>query len=232
MKKIFRFTLLLILPALTSFAQSTDPTFHFGMKICPNLAWLKTDTKGIESDGSLTRFSYGLITEFRIAENYAFATGIDISYRGGKLKGESSSVLNDTTTTIVSESSLKLQYIELPLTLKLKTNEIGHLRYYLQVGVAPGFNLRARADGKTTAQVRATGYQVNSSLEFEDEDVKDDINSINLSMVIGAGVEYNLSGTTNFFGGIVFNNGFTDVSDSKDAKYISNFLGLNLGVLF
>lgn len=232
MKKIFRFTFLLLFPILTVQAQSSDPTFHFGMKICPNMAWLKSDTKGIESDGSVTRFSYGLITEFRIAENYAFATGIDIAYRGGKLKGETSTVLNDTTTTIVSESTLKLQYIELPLTLKLKTNEIGHLRYYLQVGVAPGFSLRARADGKSTTQIRSTGYQANSTAEFEDQDVKDDINNINLSMVIGAGVEYNLSGTTNFFGGIVFNNGFTDISDSKEDKYVSNFLGLNLGVLF
>ena len=94
-----------LFPILTVQAQSSDPTFHFGMKICPNMAWLKSDTKGIESDGSVTRFSYGLITEFRIAENYAFATGIDIAYRGGKLKGETSTVLNDTTTTIVSEST-------------------------------------------------------------------------------------------------------------------------------
>lgn len=229
MKKIFRFTLLLLFPALISSAQTSDPTFHFGMKICPNMAWLKSDTKGLESDGSVTRFSYGLITEFRIAENYAFATGIDISYRGGKLKEEN----NTDTSTTVDESTLKLQYIELPLTLKLKTNEIGHLRYYLQVGVAPGFNLRARADGKTTTQVRTTGSNpTNTTKEFEDQDVQDDINSINVSMVIGAGIEYNLSGSTNFFGGIVFNNGFTDISDSKDDKYVSNFLGLNLGVLF
>ena len=62
----------------------------------------------------------------------------------------------------------------------------------LQVGVAPGFSLRARADGKSTTQIRSTGYQANSTAEFEDQDVKDDINNINLSMVIGAGVEYNL----------------------------------------
>lgn len=243
MKKIFRFTLLLLFPVMATYAQSSDPVFHFGMKICPNLAWLKSDTKGFESSGSLTRFSYGLITEFRIAENYAFATGIDISYRGGgvfRSEGESISTINrDTTTTIINilNSTLKLQYLELPLTLKMKTNEIGHLRYYLQVGIAPGINLRATANGKktTATQIRAVGYDPEITTfesEFEDEDVKDDINSINLSMVIGAGVEYNLSGTTNFFGGIVFNNGFTDISDSKEDKYVSNFLGLNLGVLF
>lgn len=203
------------------------------MRICPNLAWIKSDTKGLESDGSLNRFSYGLITEFRIAENYAFATGIDISYRGGKLIREVKSKKNDTTTTVVSEERKKLQYIELPLTLKLKTNEIGHLRYYLQVGVAPGFNLRARGDLKTTTQVSAVGYNPpNSSLEIDDQDIGEDINNIIVSMVIGAGVEYNLSGTTNFFGGIVFNNGFTDISDFKDEKYVSNFIGLNLGILF
>ena len=104
-------------------------------------------TKTTSSDGSKLGLAYGLVTEFRFADNYAFATGLEIAYRNAKIKGETSTTIGDTLTTkTVSKASMKLQYIELPFTLKLKTNEIGQFRYFLQIGIAPGFKIRARGD--------------------------------------------------------------------------------------
>jgi hypothetical protein len=37
--------------------------------------------------------------------------------------------------------------------MKMKTNEIGYLCYYLQFGLAPGFNMKSVADITTTTQV-------------------------------------------------------------------------------
>ena len=51
-------------------------------------------------------------------------------------------------------------------------------------------------------------------------------------MIIGAGVEYEISGSTVAFGGIEFNNGFVDILDGNSGKGFTNYLGLNIGILF
>ncbi|MBK7570770.1 MAG: outer membrane beta-barrel protein [Bacteroidetes bacterium] len=84
MKKL-TIIVLFILTAFGSKAQS-DEGLHFGLKITPSIAWLKTDSKVFESNGTKFGFAYGLITEFNFSDHYAFATGIDVTYRGGNLK--------------------------------------------------------------------------------------------------------------------------------------------------
>ena len=54
---------------------------------------------------------------------------------------------------------------------------------------------------------------------------------MNVNMIIAAGLEYEISGSTVAFGGIEFNNGFVDMLDGDDQGY-TNFLGLNIGILF
>ena len=206
--------------------QSADaPKMHFGMKIQPALAWLRSDTKGLESNGSEFRFTYGFISEFKFAERYYFATGVDVSNRGGSTR----ITYSDTAMSVVSDANWKLRYIEIPLTLKLKTNEIGYLSYYLQFGLAPGFNIRSVADVTTTTQLTGGGTQTASD---EKVDVSDDVNFFNLSLVIGLGAEYRFSGTTSLVGGITFSNGFLDAASSNDVKLNTNYLGLTVGILF
>lgn len=225
--------LLLLMMAFGSFAQDSGSSFHFGLKAAPSLAWLKVDD-GLEGNGSKIGFTYGLITEFNFSDRYAFATGLDVTYRGGKVKSQDiiKNVNQTDSLTRFGEANYTLQYIELPITLKLKTNEIGYLTYYLQAGLTPGINIRARANTKVYYEkpANATHPTPNPS-EGDDVDVKDGINSLNLSMVIGGGIEYTLSGSTVLLAGIEFNNGFVDVIDGN-GKANSNFLALKLGVLF
>ncbi len=232
MKKLIIFIISLITVNLAK--AGDDNSLHFGLKITPSLAWLRTDTKGLESNGSKFGFSYGLITEFRFSDHYSFATGIDVAYRGGNLRSTSESTdAVGTKTVIVADSKTTLQYIEIPLTLKLKTSEIGYLTYYLQAGVSPGFNIRARADNKTNTQTTfSNNTTTNVNTEETGVDIQKDINAVNLSMIIGGGVEYTLSGSTVLLVGIQFNNGLFDVLDASSAKANSNYLGLSIGILF
>jgi opacity protein-like surface antigen len=195
----------------TLFAQK----FHFGLGVTPSMAWLHSGTDDFEGDGSKVGFNYGLITEFAITENYSFATGITFENNGGKLKTK-----GVTVDTLNYHLDFKLQYVEVPLTLKMKTKPVGYIRYYGQFGVAPAFLIGAKG---TTEQ--------GSTIIADDVDVKDDINNFNISLVIGGGIEYNLSGTTNLLLGIVYKNGFSDVLNT-DSKANANSLGLNIGVLF
>ncbi len=232
MKKLTAIALF-ILTGFASQAQSNEG-LHFGLKITPSIAWLRTDTKGTESNGSKFGFCYGLITEFQFSDNYSFATGLDVTYRGGNLRSTEETNDNITKVVTIAESEMTLQYIELPITLKLKTNEIGYLTYYLQAGLAPAINIRSRADIKFNTQTTtlATNSTVTSNVELDDEDIQDNINNINLSMIIGGGIEYTLSGSTVLLVGVQFNNGLLDVSDDDNLKMNSNMLGLSVGILF
>lgn len=209
----------------------TNNGLHFGLKAAPSLAWLRTDSKGLQSNGSKFGFTYGLITEFKFSDNYSFATGIDVTYRGGKTRTTKESLLgNGNVGTTISDNSITLQYVEIPITLKLKTNEIGYLTYYLQAGLAPGVNIRARNDVKSSTQDKTTGAV--TTYESTNDDISSSINTLNLSMIIGGGVEYTLSGSTVMLAGIQFNNGFLDVDDHTDYKVNSNYIALTIGILF
>ncbi len=225
MKKIFVFLVTAFFTATQLHAQD-EQKLHFGLKAAPSLAWLMTDTKGISSNGTKFGFGYGLITEFNFSSHYSFATGVDINYRGGKLKSEFHS--NDSTTS-TAEANYTLQYVEIPITLKLKTNEIGYFTYFLQFGLEPGFNIRSKANTKTTTKIASNPVVVT---EDNDEDIKDGINNFNVSMIIGGGLEYTLSGSTTLLTGITFNNGFLDIYDGDAVKAHSNFLALTIGILF
>lgn len=215
--KVFLFALALVSASTNLKAQDSDTKFAFGLKVAPTIAWLKSETKSIESDGSRLGFAYGLMADYHFSKNYALATGIEVSYRGGKTKAEE----EITPGTINSyKQSLTLQYIELPIAMKLKTNEIGYITYFGKFGFAPGINIKAKADN-----------EVNGEKE-DDVSIKSDINAFNLSFLAGLGAQYSLGGKTAVLMGITFNNGFLDIDDTEGYKATSSFLALDLGIMF
>jgi hypothetical protein len=223
--------------------ESDNMRFHFGFKFSPTIAWIKPDSKGLSSNGSKLGFSYGIITEFNFQENYAFATGLQVTYRGGKVLYR----YNNDNTFPEFEYKINIQYIELPLTLKMKTNDFNNVRFFGQFGFAPGINIRANAETDLTSKGADNFYTLDPNYE---DDFKDYINTVNLSMIIAAGAEFTISGTTVLFTSLEFNNGFIDVFNKvkqphvynppNDEIYprsvnwtgISNFFAFNFGILF
>lgn len=175
----------------------------------PGLAWLKSETKDVDNDGAKLGFSNGIITEFAFneAENYSFATGLQASYRGGKLRKDS------------TKTKIKLRYLELPITLKMKTNEIGAIKYFGQFGIVPGINFKADADSSVKDLTTSHVY-------------KNRIHPFNISLLVALGLEYNLAGNTSGLVSIGFNNGLLDILKDSETKANTNLLSLNLGVLF
>ncbi len=196
--------------------------FHFGLKASPNLSWFSSSSKGFSTSGSKVGFSYGIVTEFGFtdAENYAFATGLEFNSRGATLT-------DNTVPAIPVENEIKLQYLDIPLTLKMKTAAKGKIKYFAQVGFVPGFNIKAR----TTTTTPTTS---------EEDDFSSSINLFDLSFLIGGGLEYNLGGTTAGFVSLTFNNGFLDITDkdysvadkSSSVKATNKVVTLNIGILF
>lgn len=255
MKNIF-FTFAVILLNISDLDAQDTRTVRFAFAVQPATTWIKPEGEILEKESNGFGFSYGIITDIMIAnnENYAFSSGILIN-------SQNSTVLNsqyhDGTTTAADTSSLlaefaqssekyKLQYLDIPLTLKLKTNEIGYLTYFGQFGLDLSFNLKSRRDIE---------YQFEDGplLRADDEDVQSDIGLLRTALQVGLGAEYNIAGNTSIMAALVWNNGLTNVfsknnlkeEDGKPVissnnrlqeggkvKAINNYFGLTLGVFF
>jgi hypothetical protein len=209
-----KFLIVLVIALLSAnITNAQEQKFHFGLKVAPTIAWINPDTKGLNKDGSKLGFTYGLMGESNFAPNYAFTFGVQVAYRGGILKYDS--------VAIYPRTSLVLKYVELPIGIKMKTNEFNRFRYFGQFGLVPGLNLSAKAATDKESNIEA----------------KDNIADINLSMMIAVGTEYTISGSTTFLASLEFNNGFVDVltkSQDSDPKFkaVSNYVALNLGIMF
>ncbi len=236
MKKALLILAAAILGAPTMNAQD-DAGVRLGIKVAPNLSWTKADTKGLESDGSKIGLTFGLVTEFPVGSNgnYRFGTGLFLNYAGGNYKQSITYTDgNNQAVTTQLASKVNLQYIELPLTMKLMTNEIGYMRYYGRLGFSTAFNISAKADYETLV---AGTNGVLGVTSLEDEDIKDNIQPFRAGLIVGAGMEYNFSGSTTVQVGVNYHNGFTNLLKDakvgdKNAKLLQNYLELDLAVFF
>lgn len=192
LKKLLPLTSFWALLFFATTQQASAQKVRLGLKVAPTLAWLKSNSTEISSDGAKAGFTYGVISDFYFSENYAFSSGLDIVYKGGSLKAGS-----------LEAVKYDLQCLEIPLMLKMRTNQIGHFLYFGQFGLAGSVKLKSN----------------------------EDVNPLGLSLLIGAGLEVPFSGKTAFVSGLTFHNGFTDVIPGE-YKAISNYVALNLGILF
>ncbi|MCD4679596.1 MAG: PorT family protein [Bacteroidales bacterium] len=216
---------LVILLSFPSYVKGQDdlPSIQFGIKAGPNLGWIKPDAKSYSSEGSVIGFNWGFITEFNISSNYAINTGFNVAYNNGKLKYP---YVQDSVESIL-QRKYNLQYLEIPICLKMRTKQIGYITYYGKIGLGTSFNLRAKS--KDVFNVEAE----------TENNIQDDITFMRESLIVGAGFQYSLGGSTFLLFEIVFNNGFSDILNGKNTidttikeNAISNYIEFNLGVLF
>ncbi len=228
MKKIVLFSLitLLLIPA----GVADNGPFRFGLKASPSIAWLRPETRGYESEGIRIGLSYGIAGEYSLGEFYALAGGLQISSFGGSLSFQHVVMVDEQQQEGFLERVYRLRYLEIPVTLKMHTQEIGYFTYYGKFGFSPGMNLRARGDD--------TFRYGENTLTEDDVDIKSEVTFFRLALVIGLGAEYSLGGRTALVGGLTFNNGFTNVlagrNQATDVKHsaVSNYLELTIGVMF
>ncbi|MBL7957297.1 MAG: PorT family protein [Flavobacteriales bacterium] len=246
MKKPIASTALLLacatLLSLPQQASAQDEVgVRFGLKLSPNMTFLQPETKNIKADGTGLGYTFGLMLELPIGStgNYRFATGLNLNNMKAKYSEEFTYVdnLTDPKKTRDLAREVALQYIELPLTIKLMTNEIGYMRYFAVVGAGNAFNVKAKGD-KVEPKVIANLPDedktpvVEKFEELEKEGMQDDIALYKASLIVGAGAEYNFSGSTSLMFGLTYNNGFTNILDIDGMKAKAHYVELSLGVFF
>jgi hypothetical protein len=198
---------------------------RFNVHFDPQFAWLSSsDRDMIDPDGSIFHMQAGIQMDYFFAENYAFVLGFGINNLGGNLRYSDSISYGTEERPVVIEPGqsikMNLQYLDIPLGLKLKTEELGYATFFLQVGFNPMLNINAHMTSKDEV--------------YDQEDIKESINLFNLGYHVGAGIEYRLGGNTAAIGGIRWTSGLTNVTDStQDGTNISlNSISIHLGILF
>ena len=209
--------LLLLIP----FQSGKSQGIQFGIFFDPQVTWMSSDNNEITGNGSRVGFNFGLTLHNFFTENYAFTTGISLNQTGGKLRYSDSTYfrVQEEVDTLLPGTTInyKLQYLNIPVGLTLKTNEIGYMTYFAQLGFDIQFNLKAIGD---------------ESNGFEDERIKEEVNLFNLGYHAGIGVEYRLGGSTAAIGGIRWSSGLTDVTSNDRANVTMNAISIHIGVLF
>lgn len=241
MKKAVALAAFLVTSVLAVQAQND---LRFGFQASPTFSWMVANTSRINPSGSNLGLKLGMLGEYYFRENYALTMGLGFAFNhGGTLLHEYSgqywtrSDLSPTQDTLPSNVKLKygIQYLEIPVGLKMRTREFGYLRYYVEPAITLGFKTQARG------QIEGIGV----STEDEKIDIRKEVNGINLSWGIGGGIEYSLSDNTSLIGGVAFQTGFTDATDDggtvfdpdrgnreESSKATVNVLIIRIGVMF
>ena len=230
MKRIIIILLLGIL--FSPFLRAQHKPFKFGFEVAPNIGWFRSDISDYENDGSEVGFSWGFVSEFFLMENYAISTGFKVVYLNGRLAYPHQVKLNDSVNDPgILHRSYKTKYIEVPLVLKMKTNEFGKFRFYGKIGLGTSFLLTAKGTDKFIGETE--------KISNDEKDIKEEMKTIRESLILGVGGEYNLGGSTALTFGITFDNGFTDVLKDQNSldpeithQAINNYIEFNLGVIF
>lgn len=223
MKNTYLTLFLLLLTGQLFAQQGGSPYYGFrlGLTAHPTLGWVKPEVG--KSEGIALGFSYGLLGDFNFAENYSFATGLTITTINGKSTEVNVRPYHDATdgSNTAYDLRYRMQYIEVPLTIKLKTNKIGELRWYGQFGISNDFNIGA----KQNAQM--LGKKVEN-----DRNISDYSKFYRAGMIVAAGGEYDLDDRTSLAIGLTYNNGLTNIVKDGDRRAKNHFIGLNVGVFF
>jgi opacity protein-like surface antigen len=212
---------LLLIPVQLGKAQG----IQFGIFVDPQVTWMSSDNNEITSNGSRIGFNFGLTLHNFFTENYAFTTGISLNYIGGKLRHSDSTFfrIQEEVDTLLPGTTItyKLQYLNFPIGLTLKTNEIGYITYFAQLG----FDVQVK--------LKAVGDKSNG---FEDERINEEVNWFNLGYHFGIGMEYSLGGNTSIVLGLSFSQSLIDVTkdfaNQPEDRIVLNNIVLRVGVNF
>jgi len=170
-------------------------------------------------------------------DNYYLSTGFNMSYFQGKLVYPHAIENEDIVYDGSMNRTYNLRYIEVPLALKMKTNElIDNFQFFGLIGVNTGFKLRAKANDsyKGYSEIWSEYY----SYSEEKVDIRDEAAAIKASLLVGAGTEYVIDESVSIIIGVNFNNGFSNILKGKntstgvEARAVPYYFELNLGVIF
>jgi outer membrane protein with beta-barrel domain len=179
---------------------------HYGLKGGLSTSNMRADPQELEDSGSLRGYAFGIWWGMPLWNRLTFQTEALFS-----MKGDSESAGGYTAST-------HLSYIDVPLLAKFGFLPNSVVQPSLFVGPSLGFNVSAHSG------LEGEGGEV-------DMDVKDQVGTFDLGLVIGGGVDFGRGGRT-YGVDVRYSKGLRDVAESEagsahnEAIYVMGSIGL------
>lgn len=207
----------------------TAQNFRLGFQASPHFTWMNSSKGTITNSETRAGIRYGLEADLFLAGHprYSLNTGLFVANHSfsASYNTDEPFFINEVTFDKPVELIYKMNYLELPLNIKLRTDQFYRMTFYGQFGLSNLFNVSASARS--------------SDAQFSGENINEDFNDkviafYSLHMLMAGGVEYDVGGNTAINFGIQYSNGLTDVTDigNLNEKTVFNSLRIVLGVMF
>jgi hypothetical protein len=222
--------------------------FRLGLMVNPSFNWVSSQTRNVAGDGVSMGVGLGLTFNYAFGKNYVFSADLLHSSFGSKILVDS--LLSKETSTKFKSVAFNYRYnaFQIPISLKLKSNEIGYITYWGQLGAILSINYQNRLDitpgSMFTDPLDAENRDPNEAKEdFEYNKVtpeasrryylsEDNVNTIMVPLFFGAGIEYNLQGSTSLLAGFRYQHSLTNFMKAEDTEANRHAFHVVLGVLF
>lgn len=218
----------------------TRKKFKIGFNLSPSVDFFQPNTEGVDLDKAKMKFGYGMMAEYAFTNNYAIGFGLEHKMSGASLDFGANADVRYFDQTEKSEYRLltrtyRYDYVNLPITLKLMTNEIGYFTYFGQFGA--DISILASSRARDDRQLVITGLDTTVTPNVVTEDFAaagetsfigryNQSMFINVKLRIGAGFEWNFSGNTSLVVSVSYHNGFIDLMKDPDDDKVANDEGL------
>lgn len=210
--------------ALLSVSTFGQQHFKLSFVATPSVNWLRTSNSTVENGKPNLGYDFGLNADYYFSEDerYALATGIQVTNVGGELNYHSTSDFDFAGVSLSGSPKIKyqLRYIEIPVSIKLKTDEFNRTYYWGLLGFSGMVNIGSKGTSNDGVIHKVS--------------LADEMNLFNLAMNVGIGFDYDLGKTNAISMGLVFQNGLLDVTtdNSFKDKTVINSLKLKVGLIF
>lgn len=212
MKKILLTFVIFISMAISGFAQYKP--FQFGLNISPGINMTKANSENIIETKNNISFNWGFVGNFYFVENYGFSTGFNIINQKGNYN------FIDTNDSIFN-CKIKNQYIEIPLSLIMRTEKFGDFRIFSNIGYGLGICLN-------------TKEEYHNSLD-EEIQIPSEFKKIRHALILKLGVEYNVYKSSCLTLALKYNDNFANIYKSNNSFQQNirlNSLCLEIGFIF
>lgn len=199
--------------SLIFIAYHAQAQTQIGVKVSPLLSVNRVasddDNISATSDGVGFRASFGPIIDFFLMENYYFSTGL--------LYTPKRAGITISEDNVKRSEDYKLQYLQLPATLKMFTNELAlDTRIYFQIGGIPEIKIDEK---ETSGETFIRKFR-----------------AIDFSVMAGFGLEYRLGVSSTAFAGISYTRGLINSASKRfenhDFKLKHDLVSLDFGIKF
>lgn len=199
--------------------------FRFAPIISANAIEAENVFDGTVNNGAGIRMSIGPYADLFFAENYAFSTGLFYTVKRASVLTQKNF---PKETGVSSEGTYNLQYIQIPLTVKLFANElIEDTRLYVQFGGQAEIKIAEKPLEKNTNALYR--YYLSSSASGQ---VPRLFSFADFGMLLGVGAEHEIGGGLRLLAGLSYNRGLTDVMRDKSISLKNNVFTIDFGVKF